>query len=253
MAETTIRLNIRRQDGPQSPSYWQAFEIAHESGMNVITCLQAIAALGRTADGREVPPVVWECNCLEEVCGACTMLINGRVRQACTALVDDLVRYPGDVIRLEPLTKFPVIRDLAVDRSRMFEALKRVRAWIPVGGYYDIGPAPVLAQKDQEEGYALSRCMTCGCCLEACPQVNEYSGFIGAAAISQAMLFNMHPTGAKTAHERLAALIDAGGIAGCGNAQNCVKVCPKEIPLTDAIAKAGRATTIFAIKRWLDK
>ena len=44
-----------------------------------------------TVDGQTGPPVVWECNCLEEVCGACTMLVNGRVRQACTALVDRLL------------------------------------------------------------------------------------------------------------------------------------------------------------------
>ena len=48
-------------------------------------------------------PVVWECNCLEEVCGACTMVINGKVRQACTALVDAL---PQPIV-LEPMSKFP--------------------------------------------------------------------------------------------------------------------------------------------------
>ena len=64
--------------------------------------------------------MVWECNCLEEVCGACTMIINGRVRQACTALIHKL----DQPIVLEPMSKFPVVRDLYVDRSRMFESLK---------------------------------------------------------------------------------------------------------------------------------
>jgi len=44
-----------------------------------------------------------------------------------------------------------------------------------------------------------------------------------------------------------------GGITDCGNAQNCVKVCPKDIPLTDSIAKAGRQTTLYAIRRWLGR
>src|SRR5437899_44222 len=85
--------------------------------------------LGRnrmTSDGSATTPVVWEASCLEEVCGSCTMLVNGHVRQGCTALVDKLEQP----IVLEPMTKFPVVRDLIVDRTRMFEALKRVRAWI---------------------------------------------------------------------------------------------------------------------------
>jgi succinate dehydrogenase / fumarate reductase iron-sulfur subunit len=65
------------------------------------------------------------------------------------------------------------------------------------------------------------------------------------------VLFNEHPVGALTAGERLQALMEPGGINTCGNAQACVEVCPKDIPLTDSIAKAGRQTTIYAIKRWL--
>ena len=197
--------------------------------------------------------MAWDCNCLEEVCGACSMVINGRVRQACTALVDELLAAGGDVIRLEPMSKFPVIRDLVVDRSRMFEALERVEAWIPVDGYYDVPQPPLVSAREQEASYPLSRCMTCGCCLEACPQVNKRTDFIGAAAISQAVLFNSHPTGRHNAAERLEALMAPGGLGQCGNAQNCVKVCPKEIPLTDSIAKAGRALTAHAIRRWLER
>ena len=80
--------------------------------MNVISVLQQIAANPRTIDGRGVAPVAWDCNCLEEVCGACTMVINGRVRQACSALVDRLLEDNPDEIELRPMTKFPVVRDL---------------------------------------------------------------------------------------------------------------------------------------------
>jgi succinate dehydrogenase / fumarate reductase iron-sulfur subunit len=252
MSDKKISLQIRRQDGPDKPSYWQNFELPYEPQLNVITCLQRVAECGRTADGQEVPPVSWDCNCLEEVCGACTMVINGRVRQACSALIDRLMAEDGPVIRLEPMTKFPVVRDLVVDRSRMFEALKRIKGWVPVDGYYDL-PTPRLTNSEQEALYPLSRCMTCGCCLEACPQVNSSTNFIGAHAISQAMFFNAHPTGAEDRRSRLEALMEKGGLMECGNAQNCVKVCPKEIPLTDSIAKAGRALTFHSIKFWLDQ
>ena len=123
-----------------------------------------------------------------------------------------------------------------------------VHAWIPIDGTYDLGPGPRLSAETQELGYALSRCMTCGCCLEVCPQYNDHSKFIGAAAMAQTVLFNMHPTGAMNKDERLEEAMGEGGIADCGNAQNCVQVCPKEIPLTTAIGELGRQTTVKAIK-----
>ena len=67
------------------------------------------------------------------------------------------------------------------------------------------------------------------------------------------MLFNQNPTGQMNAGERLDALTSAGGVQVCGNAQNCVAVCPKEIPLTTAIAQAGRAATVHTIKQWFDQ
>jgi succinate dehydrogenase / fumarate reductase iron-sulfur subunit len=245
-------VQVQRQAGPRSAPYTERFELACRPDLNVISVLQDIAANPVTADGRATTPVVWDCNCLEEVCGACSMVINGRVRQACTALVDELLR-DGPTIDLRPMTKFPVIRDLFVDRHRMFDALQAVRAWIPVDTYNPLGEGPVVSPEVAELRYRLSRCMTCGCCLEVCPQINPRSDFIGPQAIGQAVLFNLHPIGAMTAAERLEALMGPGGISDCGNAQNCVKACPKEVPLTWAIGKTGRDTTVHSIRRWLLK
>lgn len=267
-----FEVRILRQDAPGEPSYWERHRVKYEPDMNVISVLQRIAAQASTADGKPVAPVAWDCNCLEEVCGACTMLINGRVRQSCSALVDRLLEDNPTEIELQPMSKFPVVRDLVVDRSRLFRALTKIKAWIPVDGYYDMGPGPRQPQNDQEIAYPLSECMSCGCCLDACPQylkveVERAEGetdeafearrnaahdakFIGAHAISQVMLFNTHPTGKNNAGERLDALTDEGGIQVCGNAQNCVAVCPKRIPLTTSIARAGRAATKHVLKKW---
>src|SRR5689334_16449586 len=84
-------VRILRQDGPGESSYWERHRVPYETDMNLISVLQRIAAQSETVDGREVAPVAWDCNCLEEVCGACTMLVNGRTRQACSALVDKLL------------------------------------------------------------------------------------------------------------------------------------------------------------------
>jgi len=271
----TIRVRILRQDAPGQESYWERHAVPYEPNMNVISVLQRIAARARSADGRPVPPVTWDCNCLEEVCGSCTMLINGRTRMACSALVDRLLDEQPDEIELRPMSKFPVVRDLVVDRRRLFRGLERVKAWVPVDDSYDHGPGPRISPEEQEDAYPLSTCMSCGCCLEACPQYTKIEpvrregetdeafeqrrrsafdrGFVGAHAVSQAMLFNAHPTGRMIADERLESITAPGGIQMCGNAQNCVAVCPKSIPLTRSIARAGRAATVWAIKRLFDR
>ncbi len=250
----TVRLKVRRQDAPDRPETrrWEEFELPWQPQMNVISALMEIQKKPVTKDGQRVAPVVWECSCLEEVCGACTMIVNGKVRQSCTALVD-AIAPKGETITLEPMTKFPLVRDLVVDRSRMFEDLKRVKAWIDLDGSHELGPGPRQSPENQEEAYPLSRCMTCGCCLEACPQINARSKFIGPAAVNQVRLFNLHPSGKMHAHERLEALMGEGGIADCGKAQNCVEVCPKEIPLVDSIAVISRDTTKHMLFGWLLK
>jgi succinate dehydrogenase / fumarate reductase iron-sulfur subunit len=249
---TSVKLRVKRQDGPAQASYWQDFEVPWQPHMNVISALMEIQKRPMTASGQKVTPVVWECVCLEEVCGSCTMLVNGRVRQSCSAFVDHLAPN-GEAIVLAPMTKFPVVRDLVVDRSRMFEDLKRVHAWVKLDGSHELGPGPRQSPEDQEEAYPLSRCMTCGCCLEACPQIGSSSNFVGPAAINQVRLFNLHPSGEMHANERLDTVMGDGGVEGCGKAQNCVEVCPKEIPLVDSIAQVGRETTKRLLLGWLLK
>jgi len=231
----TVIIKIKRQDNPSAKSHWEEFELTYKPGMNVISSLMEIAANPVTRDGKATTPITYDSNCLEEVCGSCAMLINGRARMACSALIDKLEQP----IRLEPFTKFPVVRDLAVDRSVLFENLKAVKAWVPIDGTYDLGSGPRVSPEEQEAAYPLSRCISCCCCMEACPQFNEETGFVGAATISQVRLFNTHPTGAALKRERLAALMGDGGIQECGYAQNCVEVCPKDIPLTRSISEVG--------------
>ena len=89
----------------------------------------------------------------------------------------------------------------------MYDALKRVKAWIPIDGTYDLGPGPRMPEAEREIAYHYSQCITCGNCLEVCPQVNDHNPFMGAAIFSQVRLFNMHPTGKMHAKERLAAAI----------------------------------------------
>jgi len=244
-----VTMRIKRQDTPDKAPRWETFHVPRRPNMNIISCLQWIAAHPTEVDGKQTSPPVYESSCLEEVCGACTMVINGKVRQACSSLVDK-VQSGDEAITLEPMTKFPLVRDLMVDRSRLFEDLKRVKAWVPIDGSYDLGAGPAVSQPIQERRYPLSRCISCGCCLDACPQYTPSNKFVGAAIISQARLFNEHPVGAALKGERLDALMEEGGVQDCGKAGNCVEVCPKQIPLLESISTVQRQVTLHAIKKF---
>ncbi|MBN9503904.1 MAG: succinate dehydrogenase iron-sulfur subunit [Armatimonadetes bacterium 55-13] len=250
---TKIRVKILRQKSAGEPSHWDTFEVPYQDKINVISALMEIRKKPVTADGKTVEPPAWEAACLEEVCGSCTMNINGGIRQACTALIEEVGELVGDTyeVTLEPMKKFPLIRDLMVDRSKMFNNLIKVKAWVPIDGSYDLGMAQPQDDHVRQLRYALSRCMTCGCCMEACPQINEKSSFIGPATLAQSLLFNLHPIGKGLEGERMEVLTSEEGITGCGNAQNCVKVCPKGVPLTRAIAQLNRDTTVYKIKKWM--
>lgn len=244
-----MKFTLKIYRGVPQKQYWEEFEFELKPGDNVISCLMEIQKHPYNKQGEKVAPVVWEQGCLEEVCGSCSMLINGKPRQSCSAIIEKILHETGsDVITLAPFTKFPLIRDLVVDRSKLFEDLKRVSAWVSSDGSFIEGFGPKVSQKEQEQIYVLSTCMSCACCSEACPQVNAKSDFIGPAPISQARLFNTHPTGKMEASTRLRSLMNQGGIGECGNAQNCVQVCPKEIPLTESIAAMGRDVTMQSIK-----
>jgi succinate dehydrogenase / fumarate reductase, iron-sulfur subunit len=241
----SINIRILRQLDATSEPFWEDYSIPYRPNMNVISVLMELRGNPYTTDGKKSPPVAWDAACLEEVCGSCSMIINGQPRQACSALVDQL----PDPIVLEPFSKFPVVRDLVIDRSSMFENLKKVKAWVPIDGTYDLGEGPRMAEEERSKMYVLQTCMTCGCCVEACPQVNEHSDFIGPAAISQVRLYNAHPTGKMHKSARLDALIEEGGVQGCGKAGNCIRVCPKGIPLTESIFDVNGQATLHSLKK----
>lgn len=246
----TYTLKILR--GTPGHQYWEEFVLKRTPQANVISSLMEIQKNPVNKQGKSTTPVAWEQGCLEEVCGSCSMLVNGKPRQACTALIETYITEGSSTIVLAPFTKFPLIRDLYVDRTQMFEALKKVRAWISIDGTEDTGQfGPNISQEVQEAMYVLSTCMTCGCCSESCPQVSEKSDFLGPHAMSQVRFFNAHPTGALEKSSRMESVLSHEGIANCGNAQNCVRVCPKKIPLTESLSLIGREASKQAIKNFL--
>ena len=112
---------------PMLPAVWERFEIEWRAGLNVISPLYGDCRqpghCRRLADHAGHLRLVLPGG----ICGSCAMRINGKARMACSALVDNLEQP----IRIEPLSKFPLVRDLQVDRSVLFENLKRSRPGFP--------------------------------------------------------------------------------------------------------------------------
>src|SRR5699024_7531338 len=158
--EKTVKLIITRQDSPDATPYEETFHVPYRHNMNIISALMEIQKNPVNANGEKVSPVQWEMACLEEVCGACSMVINGTARQEWSTLVDE-IEQP---INIEPMCTLPVERDILIDRSRMFDDLKRIKAWIPIDGTLDLGPGPRMPEQKRQWAYELSKCMTCGVC-----------------------------------------------------------------------------------------
>ena len=142
----TYTLKIFR--GTPGNQYWEEFEFERHPQANVISSLMEIQKRPINKRGDITTPVAWEQGCLEEVCGSCSMLINGKPRQACTALIESYLTESTTIV-LAPFTKFPLIRDLCVDRTQMFQALIKIRGWISVDGTEDTGQfGPPISRVD---------------------------------------------------------------------------------------------------------
>jgi succinate dehydrogenase / fumarate reductase iron-sulfur subunit len=110
-----------------------------------------------------------------------------------------------------------------------------------------------MSQREQQQAYDYSRCMTCGSCLEACPQVNERSGFIGPGRHRAGAPVQLAPDRQTERRRAPRSAVRAGRHRVLRQLAKLRQVCPKEIPLTRAIAEMHRATTVYRIKKWLGK
>ena len=204
---------ILRRDNPEAPAYVQ--EIPFETDAPDATCASALTELNTTLE----KPFRWECSCLQKICGACAMRINGRPMLACDAKLCE-VQHKGR-IRLEPLRKFPVIADLTVDRRILFANLQTIRCWLD---------ADTIANgKKAELAYEASRCLQCGCCLEICPNFCAGEPFFGMAAfVPTARLIAELTPEQQTALRRS---YRKHIYEGCGKSLACRDICPAGIEL----------------------
>ena len=223
-----IELMILRRKNRDAKPYWQCFnyepQSKDESVASALTALNTMEDL-RDADGNPAEPIRWEHSCLQKKCGACAMVINDRPGLACGTRLSSFKKS----VKIEPLRKFPVIADLMVDRSVMFENLKNLRLWFEENAEGKDRAMPV--------SYEASRCLQCGCCLEVCPNFHIDGKFTGtASAVPMTRILAQLPAAQKKA------MADAYRLhvyEGCGKSLACRNICPAGLDIDEILLNSN--------------
>ncbi len=187
-------------------------------------------------------------SCRMGVCGSCGMNVNGEPKLTCATFLAD---YAPGPVRVEPMTNFPVIRDLVVEIGDFMRKLTEVKPWIvrkeekPLSeGEYRQTPSEL------EEYKQFSMCINCLLCYAACPIYGLEPDFIGPAAIALAQRYNLDGRD-QGASERLEILSQHEGIWGCTFVGECTKVCPKDVDPAGAIQRYKLSASLASLKRLL--
>jgi succinate dehydrogenase / fumarate reductase iron-sulfur subunit len=224
MEISTMILKIRRYNPENNPPSWhETFEIEARKGMNLLE------ALLRVQDEMD-PTLSFRYSCRGAVCGSCGMKVNGELVLACRTPVEKRI---GNVVLIEPLPFFPVIRDLIVDMSLFFEHYKKIEPYLH-GKPRDSDRESLMTEEERKEIDPYIQCILCGICFGACPAYKRDTEFLGPAMLAKAYRFLTDSRDVRS-EEILTSVNDQKGVWGCNTVFQCVNVCPKEVPPTQAI------------------
>jgi succinate dehydrogenase / fumarate reductase iron-sulfur subunit len=235
-----LTLRIWRQSGPSDRGRMVSYAV--EDVSPDMSFLELLDVLNQDLITRGEPPVAFDHDCREGICGSCGMVINGRAHgpeRTTTCQLHLRAFRDGDVIDVEPWRAkgFPVIKDLVVDRSafdRIIQAGGYVTA--PTGSAPEAHAIPV-PKPDADLAFDNATCIGCGACVAACP--NGSAMLFTSAKVAH---LNRLPQGRPERERRvldMVAAMDDEGFGGCTNTGECVASCPKGIPFA-SIATLNR-------------
>ncbi len=235
-----LTLKIWRQKNNGSNGHFENYQVEAEEHMSF---LEMLDVLNQQLIEKKQDPVAFEHDCREGICGACSMVINGRPHGSQTGTTACQLHMrafkTGDTITIEPFraNAFPVIKDLAVDRSS-FDAIMQAGGYISVNtGQAVDGNAIPVEKADADEAFDSATCIGCGACVAACP--NGSAMLFTSAKINH---LSKLPQG-QVEHSRrvknMVRVMDKEGFGKCSNVGACEVDCPKEIS-TDNIAALNR-------------
>ena len=239
-----LTLKIWRQAGPSAKGEFKSYELNNVS--TDISFLEMLDLLNEQLSTRGEPPVAFDHDCREGICGTCGVMINGQPhgpKQGTTTCQLHMRSFKdGDTIVIEPFRAraFPVIKDLVVNRS----ALDRV---VSSGGYVSVntgsapdGNAVLVPRHMQEKAMDAAACIGCGACVASCKNASAML-FTSAKVSHMAYL----PQGQAERSQRvldMVATMDKEGFGGCTNTGECEAACPAGIKLSN-IALLNREYT----------
>jgi succinate dehydrogenase iron-sulfur subunit len=249
-----VALRIWRQRDPGDAGGFLRYQLGDLPAGT--TLLEALDGLNEWLVERGEPPVAFDSDCREGICGACGIVVDGRphgpVPGTTTCLLPLHAFRDGATITLEPFRTgvFPVMRDLVVDRSAL-DRIVQAGGYVSVrtGGAPDAGALPV-ARDAAERALGAAACIGCGACVAACPN-GAASLFVGAKLAHLAALPQGQPERARRTHALVAAA-DHEGFGGCTLHGECQAACPKHIDL-GVIARLNRDYLTAALVRWWDR
>ena len=244
-----LTLKVWRQKSANMAGRFEAYKAENiDIDMSFLEMLDVVNER-LTKEGIE--PIAFDHDCREGICGMCSAVVNGQAHGSLrgTTLCQLHMRHfkDNDTIVVEPWRSraFPVIKDLAVDRS----AFDRIMA---VGGYISVktGSAPeansIFVPKEKSElAMDAAACIGCGACVAACP--NASAMLFVAAKVSH---LNLLPQGQPEKERRVLNMVtqmDKEGFGNCSNEYECEAACPKEISVSN-IARMNREFRLAAKK-----
>jgi succinate dehydrogenase / fumarate reductase iron-sulfur subunit len=236
-----LKLRIWRQQSATASGSFITYQVRDITPD--MSFLEMLDVLNEDLINRQEPPVAFEHDCREGICGSCGFLVNGVAHggQRGTTVCQLAMRFfkDGDTITLEPwrAQAFPVIRDLIVNRS----AFDRI---IQSGGFITVptGSAPdanavLVPKEDADTAFDAAACIGCGACVAACP--NAAAMLFTSAKVTH---LNSLPQGEPQRDQRTLSMVAAMRnelFGSCTNHGECEAVCPKQIPL-EFIGKMNR-------------
>ena len=228
-----LKLNVWRQKNGASKGEFVSYDANDVS--RDMSFLEMLDVLNEELMGKGQDPIAFDHDCREGICGACSMVINGRPhgpQKNTTACQLHMRQFKdGDEITIEPwrAKAFPVIKDLAVDRGA-FDRIIQAGGFVSVAtGNAPDGNAIPVPKQDADRAMDAAACIGCGACVAACPNASAML-FTSAKVAHLALLPQGQPERMERVRKMVAAM-DAEDFGGCTNHGECEAACPKGISL----------------------